>query len=137
MMPAYRSTMEKQPAIPFLAIFGRAIKRARGTRTQSDIARLMGRKPQSVSEWEAGKNLPETPMVVMLLEALGVSGVAFAQALAEVAQEMEQEQATGRKAPADLSDERGRALGLASQPRANRAPASERARRRPGKPTRP
>ena len=77
--------------VTFREVFARFLRLARGDRSQSDIARAARVKPQSVNEWEAGKNLPESKNTEKLLIALGLDGIGAAHLLARAASEIQQE----------------------------------------------
>jgi DNA-binding XRE family transcriptional regulator len=82
--------------ISFREVFARFLRKARGQRSQSEIARAVGVKPQSVNEWESGKYLPDSRRVESLIEVLGFDGVGAAHALATAASEIQAEAVTER-----------------------------------------
>lgn len=132
--------------IRFTDVFARFLRTSREDRdlSQSEVARRIGRKPQTVSEWEAAKYMPDTAGFEELLVVFGMDGYGATVAMRKAAEELQAERraatppgtadghvrlpgkgrADVRSAPVIApSSRRGRAPGQASQGQAQRRAA--------------
>jgi transcriptional regulator with XRE-family HTH domain len=79
---------------------GNAIRRLRGDRVQWKLAEVVGLKPSTWSEYEAGKRKPRGRNFGRVAEALGVDAKTLEQEVLKVIQERLTPEESGTPAPA-------------------------------------
>ncbi len=140
--------------IKFAEVVGRMLRRARESsgRSQGQIGDPIGKTAGSISEWESGKNLPESANMEAVLAQLGLTGAGAAFLMRDAATDLQRERApvesgergarvvAGRQLASDLSARGGaRPKRPAAREKKREAPAeaTKAARQAPTQPSAP